>query len=198
MPFPGGFAHHSSVAPSSATAEGSHWGLRPGAPAGLEPLYVSIVDHGVDGVDALWVDRSPYPAKEGHTRRLVVKLQFERPIRGLDSVLLPCLAPPPPPPSRGGAMSPCTWMLTSRTCSLLRHPRHRRSQRRSGTVQCCPPAWHWQVRSSLSLEVVVGSDVPDGALDGCDSRCVGERRRLVPVLVALYVYAVQRIYCSPL
>jgi hypothetical protein len=46
--------------------------------------------------------------------------------------------------------------------------------------------------------VVVGSDVPDGALDGCVSRCVGERRRLVPVLVALYVDAVQRIYFSPL
>jgi predicted nucleotidyltransferase len=46
--------------------------------------------------------------------------------------------------------------------------------------------------------VVVGSYVPDGALDGCDSRCVGERRRLVPVLVALYVDAVQRIYCCSL
>jgi hypothetical protein len=126
MPFPGGFAHHSSVAPSSATAEGSHWGLRPGAPAGLEPLYVSIVDHGVDGHDALRVVRSPYPARRKGTQiRPMVKLQFERPI----CVCVTSLSrSSPPPPSLGGAMCPCTSMLTSRTCSLLRHPRHRRSQ----------------------------------------------------------------------
>ena len=46
--------------------------------------------------------------------------------------------------------------------------------------------------------MVVGSDVPDGALDGCDSHCLRERRRLVSALVALYVDAVQRIYFSPL
>jgi hypothetical protein len=54
------------------------------------------------------------------------------------------------------------------------------------------------VAGAQQLEGVVGSFEPDGALDGCDLRWVGERRRLVPVLVALYVYAVQRIYCSPL
>ena len=62
MPFPGVFRPPVRRCPSSP-----HWGLRPGAPAGLEPLYVSIVDHGVDGVDALWVGRSPYPARRKGT-----------------------------------------------------------------------------------------------------------------------------------
>ncbi len=56
-------------------------------------------------------------------------------------------------------------------------------------MQCCPSG-------AQQLEVVVGSYVPDGAPDGRDLRWVGERRRLVPVLVALYVDAVQRDYSS--
>ena len=90
--------------------------------------------------------------REGHTRRLVVKLQFERPVGGLKLFVAVALF----------------------------------------------SAVHQVAVAGAQLEGVVGSFEPDGALDGCDLRWVGERRRLVPVLVALYVDAVQRVYYSSL
>ena len=51
-----------------------------------------------------------------------------------------------------------------------------------------------QLEVAATIVLVCSRYVPDAALAGRDSRCVGGRRRLLPVIAALYVDAVEPFF----
>ena len=83
-------------------------GLAPRALARRETLHVTLLDHSIDGLDALGVVWSPrYARRKGAHASAGLVRDFaphcEQPVRGLNSVL-------PPSPYRGGAMFPSAYL----------------------------------------------------------------------------------------